>query len=140
MISNIDNTTAAPFNMAIATLMRLDEILKESKNLIYLINDLGVRQETKIDLLRSFFLNSVPLLKPEEVDEFSWILELETLKREELIKNAGQNKPSGKLKPFFDKEIELKINKAFVSIQQRLQEGHYFMPPKKDAGRAVLDM
>ena len=36
--------------------------------------------------------------------------------------------------------IELKINKAFVLLQQRLQGGHYFMPPKKDAGRAVLDM
>ena len=62
--------TSAPFNMALATLERINEILREiMKVQSNLLIPKEVRQAIKVHLVRSLFLAAVPLLPDKVIDE-----------------------------------------------------------------------
>jgi len=121
----------APFNMAIATLMRLDTILQQLRNLgIMYPNDVPEKQKAHIEFVRQFFINAVPLLENEDTESY---------KKE--ILGLGLNVRSGVKsgtqfsKFIYDKNIEKRLNEILIEIQQKVKK--YFMPKGRDPRKAV---
>lgn len=120
----------APFNMAVDTLQRCGEILRDIKNLSatpYL--DIFSKQIEKINLVKQFFANCSPLLSEKTVKKYMFILAIEpSNKREVNIKNQIQY-----LKPSFNFKLDTKLDTILVNLQRELQkEGNYLMPSRKD--------
>lgn len=121
----------AAFNVAVATLMRLDNILIDIKNLI--LNketSSGAKQLSKYRLTRAFYVQSAALIKDENSknkikDE---IKKLSPAFKD--IINAGKIKKIAT----FDWEFEEKLDDVLVLIQECLQGEGYFMPEKIDKG------
>jgi hypothetical protein len=126
---------SAPFNMAIDTLQRLGDILREIKDISADLNDpLALKQVKKLNLIKQFFYNAVPLLPNKIVEAYEEkIINLNYSERAYGEKmNAFNTKILGKI-PVYDVELEIKIDKLLVNIQKELQKEKYFMPPKHDA-------
>lgn len=123
----------APFNMAIATLMRLDKILQEIKELVYSPYDLGTRQTLLINLVQQFYLNAVPLLPEILPEKFGWILEVKPEEKEILHNTGFTTTSTGNKRLMYNSETELKLNKALQNMQIVLQNNEkLFMPSKRD--------
>jgi len=121
------------FNMAISTLMRIDKILQELKEISSAPIPDGIKQEVKLNLVKSFYLNSAPLLKKEVREGFNWILEQRPDIRKELSNNSSDRIETGNKRTFFNEELELKLDTLILDIQIALQEeGDYLMAGKKD--------
>lgn len=117
--------TEAPFNMAVATLMRLDSILQQIRNLNYLYPfDSATKQKTILELVKQFYINSVTLLKPENVQQFENILNLRVDEKIKIV-NGVQ-----KTIPVYTPSLDLKMNKILIELQQLLRK--YFMPKGKE--------
>ena len=64
----------APFNMALATLMELRQILKEIRwASTYAIGTPGQTQHTKLKLVRQLFIQATPLLKDKKQSEIAMV-------------------------------------------------------------------
>lgn len=120
----------APFNMALATLKRLDTILQQLRQISVFNMGKLERQRMTIDLLKQFFINAIPLLDETYVsDNKENILSLKT--------NSKSYTKSGNQKngEFYDGELDKDINIYFIELQQKLKK--YFMPKGKDPGKAI---
>lgn len=127
--NNSEGGTGA-FNMAVATLMRIDSILKEIKDLSFQPINSGTKQKVKIELVKNLWLNSAPLLKKDNHEPFTWILD-QTPMYEFELDNIGRR--TGGKRFFFSQELEIKLDKAVLDIEMGLQEeGDYLMAGKND--------
>ena len=130
--------TKAPFNMAISTLESLrsllDEISKIERTPTFLMSD-AEKQNIKIRLVKRFYTNSSPLLAETVVDKYKEILDIKS--PQYLMTN---NKiPTGNKQIRFDFELDSKLDQYLINIQRELQRERYFMPPKRDRGKAVAE-
>jgi len=137
---DFDDSKNAVFNMGIATLMRLNNILEAitriTSNQEY---PPEVRQASKIELVKQFFVNACPLLDPTKVKTIQakyLILKPEVV--EVVDKFTGNNMLK---KAQFSYELDNQLNELLVELQVELQEeGKYYMPAKRDLSKAVLNM
>lgn len=121
-------TEGTPFNSAVATLMRLDSILMDIKNLI-LNNEVpqGLKQYRKLRLVKAFYVQSVCLLKDKTKKD---ALKKEAEKLKPIVKKCMSG---GYLKPFyaFSSELEDKLDNFLIDAQEALQAEGLFMPSKE---------
>lgn len=123
----------APFNMAIATLMRLDTILQQIKLTDYMYpTDSAQKQKVYLGLVKQFYINSIPLLKETDVPRYEYILKLKTSMRTQ-VTNGNQ-----KLIFYYNTKLDFKLNKILIELQQLLRR--YFMPKGKDLAKAVTKL
>ena len=126
----------APFNMAISTLESLryllDEISKTERN--PLLSDAG-KQNLKIKSVKRFYTNSSPLLDEETVKKFKEILRIQSPKYLTLKNGIATGEETLR----FDFELDIQLDQYLIDIQRELQSKGYFMPPRKDKGRAVAE-
>lgn len=136
----------APFNFAIATLMRIDLILKDIKEVSFNIAtgaSMGLTSygdsidqpellSAKLSLTRQLYLNASPLLGKYE-------RKLIKDKIDKLKVNYKEYNMGNHLKPEFitilsyDYETEIKIEEIIEEIELEMQKkGAYFMPRKDD--------
>ena len=120
----------APFNMAVATLMRLDAILQQIRNLHSRYPfDSPEKQKSYLELVTQFYINAIPLLKVEDATKSEGILFLK-IEQKKLIRNGVQ-----RMIPQYSGGLDLKLNRFLIELQQLLRK--YFMPKGRDLGRAV---
>lgn len=127
---------SAPFNMALATLERLSELLKEIKNVSLGFTEgvgyslpTGETQYAKYKLIKQFFIQAVPLLKEKE----EGIIEVEFKKLRPSSRKV--NDRYGKYKGeqlVYNEQLEQQLDKLLITIQNFLQADGYFMPPRED--------
>ena len=124
------NPGDAPFNMAVATLMRLDAIHKQltALELMYPYNNYE-KQKQHISLVKQFFLNAINLLDEKYDNKYEELLKLEP--NVKTIAKQGVQKFKG----VYNKQLEIKLNKLFIEMQQKIRK--YYMPKGKDPGKAV---
>jgi len=126
----------APFNMAISTLESLrsllDEITKIEGHPLLLDAE---KQNLKIKLVKRFYCNSSPLLTEEIVSKYKAILEINPPEYT-MTKNRV---PTNSKTLRFDFALDIKLEQFLIDIQRELQKEKYFMPPKRDRGRAVAE-
>ena len=123
----------APFNMAVATLMRLDTILQQIRMMDFLFqSDSADKQRAHIGLVKQFYLNAIPLLDEADVKNYKdEVLKLD-VKCASRVKSGVQA-----LKYYYDKQVEIRLNEILIELQQKLKK--YFMPIGKDPRRAVTN-
>lgn len=126
---------AAPFNMAIATLMSLRQTLDMIRNIEGRIDyPPEERQRIKIELVKRFYVDSAPLLFDRKIlDKFSYVLDLKPQIFICVDKRTG--KRTKKIKYSF--ELNKKMDIALLEIQRNLQDKKFFMPPSDDLGSIV---
>ena len=110
------------FNMAVATLMRLDGILKRMEMMSEFTSGLQ-KQKLQIEMLRNFFLNATPLMGIVMKDEF------EGYKKKILAIRIPSKIIKGKRVQYFSIETENNILSIIMDIQIKIKG--YFMPPAK---------
>ncbi len=130
----------APFNMAIATLKRLDTILQQirSLNSFSIINSVE-KQDSHINLMQSFYINAVPLFeenkkkkRKEKEKEDNSLKELETeilnfcLEKKTIVKSGNQQYIH-----IYSSDKEKRINQIMIELLKRLEK--YFMPGRREA-------
>lgn len=120
----------APFNFAIATLMRIDRDLNNIALLT--LNHSGEAQHAKIDAVKNFFRNSVILIKKDLVrKDLLSKLNLLTAVTSNKVDSAGN--VTGTIKVYSD-ELDKKIELFILEVQEALQEsGSFFMPKKSES-------
>lgn len=125
---------SAPFNMAIASLERVNGLLKEFKNLAvngisvdkvqYQMNSAEI-QLVKINLTRQLFIAASPLLPDTSRNS----LKKEIDKIKPFLRQSPQ---SGLWIPEFLPKKDSEIDEGILQIVLALQKEKYFMPPKDD--------
>jgi len=131
--------TKAPFNMALNTLERLGYILSQIRAVSIDPNlPDSTKQKMKVSLVRQFFVQSSPLLDEKVVEKYqNDFLTLKPKTQKVAVRNGGSVKITDVERVVFDRDLEDKLDLLLLSIQRELQKEKYFMPPKKDVGRAV---
>ena len=131
MGENYSRETEAPFNMAIATLKRLDTILQQIRAMDFHFSQSSAeKQKSYISLVKQFYINAVPLLKEEDVEEYKKeILGLDVKLKHTIISGVQ------KQKYLYNVELEIRLNEILIELQQKLKK--FFMPKGKDPGGAV---
>lgn len=124
----------APFNMAVATLMRLDTLLQNLRMIDFLYtSDSAEKQKAHISIVKQFYINAIPLLQDEDIKSYKdRVLKVE-LKTSSRIRSGNQS-----VKYYYDKKIELQLNEILIELQQKLKK--YFMPIGRDPSRSVLNL
>jgi len=124
---------SAPFNMALATLERLNEILIEIKR-VYAdpTIPLGQKQTIIINLTKMFYLQACPLL-PEKFKDKNTdkVLNIQPVTAN-FYNNTSVGKKFYKIDAVFNVELEIKLHKILLNTEEALQSEGYFMPPKND--------
>ena len=120
--------TSAPFNMALATLERVNDILKK-------ITEVSVEEPNpyvlimkKCKLTKQLFLASVPLILDEAVKK-SLLAKVNALTTSYSMEH---NKIRNKTNYTVGKDAEKEIDVVIQKIEESLQKDKYFMPPKSD--------
>ena len=131
-----EDKESARFNMALDTLKRLGEILKEIKNLAYKTeNTLAINQSIKINLVRQFFIQASPLLPDKEVENYKkevlGLIPKINMKYTRTYLSAS--KPIG-LIVVYDEKKEKRCEEILIELQMILQEEKYFMPSMEEEG------
>ena len=140
-MENINQQGSAPFNMAIATLMRIDGVLKQitevSSNPIM---PLGIKQGMKVNLVKQLFIQSSPLLPSEVVLRLK--MQVDKIKPNNVLIGYGSGGvvKREENKTIYNEDLEYQLDFLTVEIQRELQKEKYFMPPRKDLSRAVTEM
>jgi hypothetical protein len=119
---------SAPFNMALATLQRVDNILQKIMECSIMMADPYLSIFLKIKLTKQLYLASVPLITNKETKE-------ELLKKvNDLNKLISTNYSNVKKKNIqvYQSNSELVIENVIEDIEEALQADKYFMPPKSD--------
>ncbi len=118
----------APFNMAVASLMRIHDILKLiTKYSMSSFNTSlppGPIQHMKYRLVRQLYVQSVPLMKKESKKPIK-----DTLNS---IKLSREVTPSKNVTELYDHKVEMELDDCICEIEEALQVQGYFMPPKSD--------
>lgn len=130
----------APFNMAVATLKRIDIILQQIKQLYnqYPHGTLE-RQKAHIDLVKQLYLNSVPLLEnvrdsinKNQKDNHLKLDNLEKeilgiqVKKTYIIVSGNQRRIEG-----YSYNLEKRLHEITAELQKKLKR--FFMPGKREA-------
>lgn len=111
----------APFNMAVATLMRLDTILQQIRHLNYNSPfDSAEKQKAYLDLVKQFYINSIPLLPENKIGRFSFLLNMQ-LKSKANVKNSNT-----KLLLRYDPSLNTRLDDTLIQLQKLMKK--YFMP------------
>lgn len=117
---------AAPFNMAIATLMRINEILQNITQVSAMPLDPITISYTKYKMLQQLYLAAVPLIEnvatKKKIKEEIFKMKSEFF----IINHRGQKKRN-----CYD-NTEERIDSIIETILEALQIDKYFMPPKND--------
>ena len=133
--------TSAPFNMALATLEKVNELLKRYATISTFYFDGGVQMEkgqaqhTKARILRQIFLQSIPLFDIEADREFKEEINKETKEIFNKLEHINILNPERKVigkREHFNQDIENELDDILIKIEEKLQEHRYFMPSKKD--------
>ena len=128
----------APFNMAIATLKRLDVILQQMRNLdtLYPMKSIE-KQQSQIASVKQFYINSVPLFKQKDKDKKPGKEEQKELKelQSEILDlqvkmRVGVKSGTQVSRYIYSDKLEKRMNEIMIEIQTRLKE--FFMPGKRD--------
>lgn len=123
----------APFNMAVATLMRLDAKLQQISYLDYKHPfDSPEKQKSYLNLVKQFYINAIPLLNEQDVKYFSKILTID-MKTKSKVKSGSQ-----KIIICYDRQLDTTLNNYLVQLQLRMKK--YFMPKGRDLRRAVSNL
>lgn len=128
--------SSAPFNMALATLFALRNILADIKNISShptITNEL--KQKLKLDLLKRFYVDCSPLLDEKVVSNYKEILKIRP--KEMSILEHGE--VTNKKKLIYDEDLAETIDAYLIKLQMELQKKNYYMPPKRDMTTAVSD-
>jgi hypothetical protein len=122
----------AKFNMALDTLQRLGEILRQVKNVsISPELEQGLKQRTKLILLKQFFIQASPLLDSKNKDALSkGVFKIQENKQRVIGKTSG--KFLG-YQTTYNPDLEDEIDLMFIKLQDELQKQKYFMPPKDES-------
>lgn len=129
--------TQAPFNFAIATLMRLDKLLQQI-SYVSVIRD-GNNQQIKYDLVAQFLVNASVLIKDRKnkkgqtaEDVLKNKLSKIKLKRFATTDMSGQTTSN---KIIYDEEVNKELDYFLIEVNNILQNsGGYFMPTEDDDG------
>lgn len=139
---------SAPFNMAIATLMRLDSILNIIKTNSALYGDAskgGVA--VKLNDINNFYIQATPLLSKEKKESTEIKIGKETYAGLNALRLDIKDRIEKWQRLGFESQIDSKRSKGFsneldeflILVQEKLQEDGYFMPPSKDPRRAIVN-
>lgn len=130
MVYESEYSDEAPFNFAIATLMRLDDILK--KILMFSTNANGSSQHVKYRLVRQLFFQSAVLIKDIKVKN-KLMAKLITLEPKHTHKTDDAGRVTGTIE-YYDHDINNKLDEYILEIQEALQKsGSFFMPKKSES-------
>lgn len=135
-----DDRSSAPFNMALATLEKIQGILKSIVVISsgHLDDDdkfltPGKSQHMKYRLVNQLFVQCIPLFDKKKTEEWK----PEMLARIRNVKLKVGNKYSNRRVvgnfAAYDEDVEQELDDIIMEIQERLQDEGYFMPPKNDA-------
>jgi hypothetical protein len=124
--TNANEGTA--FNMGIATLMGINNILEDLSKLASVYHaDLVNNQLSRVTMVKALYLRSVPLLG-DDVETFR--------KRIEVLRgiSVDTNKLSASkgVTKVFSYALEQELDNLIIDIQLALQSKHVFMPSKAD--------
>jgi len=131
----IESFEQAKFNMALDTLKRLGEILREIKmvesSIIYSKEE---KQQVKVSLVKQLFYQSTPLLDLKFVEKHRVsIVALRTSKIKIFERhNYGENKYMG-IGNKYDPDLDDKLDNILIDIQIELQKKGHFMPPSDES-------
>jgi len=118
----------APFNMAIATLRRLDAILQQIRfNDVIYPRDSPEKQRAYIGLVKQFYINAVPLFPKDDKDFKKLGDEILNTK---VLKTQGIRSGSQAIGYIYSEDLEKKLNLFLINIQIKLRK--FFMPDKRD--------
>ncbi len=130
---NEQEQESAVFNMALDTLKRLGEILREIKGLNYKIEyNIHQIQQIKVGLVKQFFIQASPLLPEKKVKEYQKeVLDLIV----PLIAITKRNK-AGIIgyKQRYNQALDIRCNEILIELQLILQNEKYFMPSAEEEG------
>ena len=117
---DLEESNDAAFNMGIATLQRINDILVEYKRVSTFMNSGGAEQLMKYKLLRQLYLAAIVLMKKEGrkaiKDKINGV-EMKTIMR------------NGTTMIVYSPEVDFAIDDIAEDILSTLQEeGHHFMP------------
>lgn len=116
----------APFNMALDTLKRLSDILKDIRIFSSTLEiGKGERQEIKVSLVKQFFIQSTPLLEEDAIEKYKeQVLALKpTLKK--ILNRKGL---VVEIISDYNSELETKLDNIVIELQLELQKKGHFMP------------
>jgi len=121
----------APFNMAVATLMRLDKILQHFTTIeLNFPSDSAEKQKIKLNLTKQFLLNSTTLLSMNEVKKFRERINNIFIQKKFVVKGGIQ-----KHIYVYDEKLEKELDEILEEIQDCSRK--YYMPKGKDLSSAV---
>ena len=120
----------APFNFAIASLMRVHEILRDIKNISLNKEKLpnGIMQKKKLKLTRDLCVQCSPLIKNKEVRNELW----DELKETKMVLKKVTQTMTPYIMPIFKQETEDQLDEIIMKIEDELQTSGYFMPDKSE--------
>ena len=123
--------------MAIATLMRINEIFFKLQDAALLVtNEGGNKSEAlsiKITLAKQLYIQSVPLLN--EKDEARLKPLMMALKVRKIVTKGEPSKRKTIL--VYDEAMDKQVDDFIIDVQNALQGEGYFMPPKNDLTRLM---
>lgn len=136
---DIEEENKTEFNMANSTLIRINDILKEIKEISIRTELLpnnksflgkGKGQHMKLKLARDLFVQSVPLLSPEDINPFK--IKIQSLEPEYCIVETWKGKAKVSS---YNSQLEKILDDFIIELQIKLQKNGFFMPSKN---RGVL--
>jgi hypothetical protein len=131
-----ENPKEARFNMAIDTLMRLGNLLREIKDVYQntRYSDEGFMQYIKYKLVRTFFIQSIPLLPSKHVEDLKRrVFNLKPKMSTVIERRFGDAYVKKGLRNFFSQEFEDELDDILINIQIILKDEGMFMPSKDDS-------
>ena len=134
--SSYDNDEKAVFNMALDTLKRLGETLREVKQLSYKTDyTIETRQAVKIGLIRQFFVQASPLLPTKKVNDYKKeILNFAPAVIDLRQKKSFGNDVSVGTRIVYNSKLDFRLDEILIDLQIILQEKGHFMPDAEDEG------
>ncbi len=140
---NIDTDSEAKFNMAIATLQRVDKIFEEIKRVSSMAIGIpgitmGQVQRLKLTVMWQLFIQSIPLMddtkleENEKIEDIKARLDKIVIKRKEIRSKRGGEVL--RYEDLYDVNVEKELNNIEIDIQIALQKsGKYFRLPKSES-------
>ncbi len=120
--------TRAPFNMALSTLEKLQNVLVELTRF-----SVSGNQNEKYRLTLQFHIQAIPIIfKKESMKRMEELKKkLRELRPSKIIYRDGYGNTT-RIEPNFVQELDFKLDDIIQEIQVLLQDEGYFMPPKED--------
>lgn len=121
------------FNMAFATLIRLDGILQEINQIDSISSsDPIMAQSLKSNKIRSFFIQSSVLLPEPDVQKLRNNYLILQGKKTTISKMEGLGSSKQEIRRIYSPEYELELDNLLLDLLLLLQKNKVFMPSKAD--------